>query len=91
MYPPVLLAMGEDIGGTTKTVTLTNSFYMGYSEIPQLLWEEVWGGWPGYDPADTSLTDYGAGDDYPAYYISWYEAVAFCNLLTDADDSKDRF
>lgn len=24
--------------------------------------------------------EYGLGDDYPAYWVSWYEAVIYCNL-----------
>ena len=27
-------------------------------------------------PSDT----YGKGDDYPAYYVNWYDAVVYCNL-----------
>ncbi len=57
---------------------------MGETEVTQGLWEAVWGtDWPGTDPDGSG---YGAGADYPAYYVSWFDAVAFCNLLTVADD-----
>ena len=53
--------------------------------MTQGLWEDVWGStWPGTDPANSN---YGAGADYPAYYVNWFDAIAFCNLLTVADDS----
>lgn len=49
------------------------------------MWEDVWGTtWPGSDPDDS---DCGSGADYPAYYVNWYDVVAFCNLLTQADAS----
>lgn len=27
----------------------------------------------------------GVGDDYPAYYINWYEAIMYCNLRSKAE------
>ncbi len=67
------------------TVTLTKSYWMGKTEVPQGLWEDVWGtDWPGTDPDGSG---YGSGNDYPAYYIDWFDTAAFCNLLTIADDS----
>ena len=31
-------------------------------------------------------SNYGAGYDYPAYYVSWYDAVVYCNLRSKAED-----
>jgi formylglycine-generating enzyme required for sulfatase activity len=77
--------MGEDVESTTQEVTLTKNFWMGETEVTQGLWEDVWGTtWPGDDPDGSG---YGAGADYPTYYVNWYDAAAFCNLLTKADDS----
>ncbi|WP_319559474.1 SUMF1/EgtB/PvdO family nonheme iron enzyme [Marispirochaeta sp.] len=77
--------MGEHVETPTQSVTLTRDFWMGETEVTQGLWEDVWGTtWPGTDPDGSG---YGAGAEYPAYFVNWYDAVAFCNLLTKADDS----
>ena len=31
------------------------------------------------DPSSPSST-YGVGDDYPAYFVNWYDAIVYCNL-----------
>lgn len=77
--------MGENVESTIQEVTLTKGFWKGETEVTQGLWEDVWGTtWPGDDPDGSG---YGAGADYPAYYVNWFDAVAFCNLLTLADRS----
>lgn len=74
--------MGEHVETPTQTVTLSNDFWMGETPVTQELWEAVWGDdWPGTAPYDV----YGVGPQYPAYNVSWYDSVAFCNMLTIAD------
>ena len=34
-----------------------------------------------YKPSDNN----GEGDDYPAYYVNWYEAIMYCNLRSIAE------
>ncbi len=75
--------MGENVETSTQEVTLSKKFWMGETEVTQGLWEDVYTTWPGTAPGDT----FGIGIDYPAYYVNWYDALAFCNLLTQADDS----
>lgn len=35
----------------------------------------------GSSPSST----YGAGTNYPAYYVNWYDAIVYCNLKSKAD------
>lgn len=31
-------------------------------------------------------TSYGKGDNFPAYYVNWYDAIVYCNLLSMAEN-----
>jgi formylglycine-generating enzyme required for sulfatase activity len=68
---------GESDERPTHEVTLS-SFYMSKFEVTQaevaaLLGDQGW------------ESTYGVGDNYPAYYVSWYEAVEYCNLLSQQE------
>ena len=79
--------MGQDSEYITQTVTLTRNFWLGKTEVTQGLWNDVCKGyWPSIAPEDSA---YGSGDNYPAYFVNWFDAAAFCNLLTVEDDSID--
>ncbi len=77
-------------GGTfnngTADVTLSD-FYMSKNEVTQAEYEAVIGS----NPAN----DYGVGIDYPVYYVTWYNAVEYCNTrslqegLTPCYDTSD--
>ena len=47
-------------------VTLTKPFFAGVFEVTQKQWLLVMGSWPAESPGH-----YGAGDAYPAYYVSY--------------------
>ncbi|TAL70470.1 MAG: hypothetical protein EPN82_02345 [Bacteroidetes bacterium] len=57
------------------TVTLTKSFYMGKYEITQNQWKKIMG----TEPSKFK------GDNLPVERINWYEAVEFCNKLSEKD------
>jgi len=54
-------------------VTL-NSFYIGQYEVTQGEYAAVMGSNPAHN--------YGVGDNYPVYYVTWYNAVEYCNALS---------
>lgn len=62
-----------------RTVTLSD-FYMCDHELTQGEYETFcW-----YTGSAPSL-DYGVGADYPAYNVSWYDAIVYCNLKSMAE------
>jgi sulfatase modifying factor 1 len=49
-----------------------STFYIGKYEVTQFEWANVMGSNP--------ASDYGVGNDYPVYNVSWYSAIKYCNL-----------
>ena len=60
------------------TVTL-NSFYIGKYEVTQAEYSQY------MQPGDSWTSYYGLGDNYPAYYVSWYAVLKYCNLRSIAE------
>jgi uncharacterized repeat protein (TIGR02543 family) len=85
--------MGKSLGtggssdiSPVHTVTLS-AFYMGKYEVTQTQYEAVMGITLEEQQAlaGTNTTNYGRGDNYPMYYVSWYDALVFCNKLSMAE------
>ncbi|MBR1808211.1 MAG: SUMF1/EgtB/PvdO family nonheme iron enzyme [Paludibacteraceae bacterium] len=62
-----------------------DGFYIGMLEVTQAQWEKVIGTsiYQQRNKANSSYSIYGAGADYPMYYVSWEEAMEFCRLLSN--------
>ncbi|MDC7224493.1 MAG: formylglycine-generating enzyme family protein [Spirochaetales bacterium] len=75
---------GREESEVQHSVTLTRDFYMGQFEVTQALWEEVMGCSvrTQRDKASPSWYLRGVGSQNPIYYVSWNEAVEFCNALS---------
>jgi formylglycine-generating enzyme required for sulfatase activity len=58
-----------------------SSFYMGKYEVTQKEWYDVMGTTVRQqrDKEDESSSICGEGDNYPMYYVNWFEAVEYCN------------
>jgi len=59
---------------TLHQVTFTYDFLMGKYEVTQAEYEDLMGNNP--------AKDYGVGDNYPVYYVSWFDAIKYCNALS---------
>jgi len=73
---------GEDENHVHR-VTL-NSFYIGKYEVTQGQYKAVMGGLPPLYKTDSYYPD-GEGDNYPVYLVNWYDAVEFCNKLSEME------
>ena len=85
--PAGTFIMGGDeiIDAKPYQVTLTQGFFMGITEVTQGQWRSVMGNDARLAQVNTG-TNYGRGDNHPMYYVSWYDAILFCNRLSIADN-----
>lgn len=67
-------------GNNVHEVTITKPFYMGKYEVTQAEYE-VYCSYGSSSPSSS----YGDGDNYPAYYVSWYDALVYCNKRSRAE------
>ena len=65
---------GEEYEKPVHEVTLTKDYYIGKYEITQAEYEKY------YSFVENSITsDYGDGDEYPAYFVNWFDTLVYCN------------
>jgi formylglycine-generating enzyme required for sulfatase activity len=89
--PPGKFAMGSPEeekhprDETQVRVTLTKGFWLGQHEVTQWEWRRV------MQTAPWSGEDYvKAGDNYPATYVSWADAIEFCEKLSEQEHNAGR-
>lgn len=79
------LEIGEAHEKPAHQVTL-NDFYIGKYEISQKQWYDVVGSWPELPPEEAN----GKGDNYPIYYVSWFDAQLFLTKLNEKTGKEYR-
>lgn len=89
LIPATTLLIGSPIDerghmseeGPQTEVVLTQSCHIGLFEVTQRQWLALMTEWPNEElyPND----DFGFGDHYPMYYVSWKEAYHFVSALND--------
>ena len=72
---------GSDSDKPVHKVTITKPFYMGKYEVTQAEYEK----YCSYGD-DSPSSSKGDGDNYPAYYVSWYDALVYCNKRSMAEE-----
>ncbi|HOZ01418.1 MAG TPA: SUMF1/EgtB/PvdO family nonheme iron enzyme [Candidatus Syntrophosphaera sp.] len=60
------------------SVTLS-PFYIGKYEVTQAEYSQY------MQPSSSWTSNFGLGDNYPAYYVSWYAILKYCNLRSMAE------
>ena len=85
LIPAGTFQMGS-IQGTSSNrpvheVTITKPFYMGEYEVTQAEYEK----YCSYTGSSAPSSSYGDGDNYPAYRVSWYDALVYCNKRSIAE------
>jgi len=81
MGAPVGERSSYDIERPVHTVTINYAFYMGKFELTQRQWLAVMGSWPDSTYNPPNYPQYGLGDNYPAYFVSWNDAQNFITAL----------
>ena len=71
---------GQENNKPVHEVTITKPFYMGKYEVSQGEYEKYCT-YTGSSPSST----YGAGGNYPAYFVSWYDILVYCNKRSIAE------
>lgn len=79
-------ATAEQTNGVNETERPThnvtvNDYYIGQFVVTQELWHAVMGTTLQQQKDDSAKTSAGEGDNYPMYYVSWYECQNFLSEL----------
>ncbi len=84
-YPMVLVdgGLAELIDSDEDTSQYLESFMIGIYEVTQYIWEAVMGTdvYQQRDMTNPKWSLRGVGDNYPMYYVNYYEALEFCSRL----------
>jgi len=79
-----------DAGASPPHPVKVSGFYMSKFLVTQEQWLKVMGTTitDQQTLAGVGATDYGRSDNHPMYFVNWYEAVEFCNKLSQREGFK---
>ncbi len=89
LIPAGSFSMGDYVDGDTSTrpvhTVFVSAFYMDKTEVTKTKWAEVatWAATNGYDINASSAS--GKASSHPAYYVTWYECVKWCNARSQME------
>ncbi len=68
-------------------VSFTYDFYIDTTEATQKEYASLMTGIYGYNNHEMPSWDniYGLGDNYPSYYVNWFDAILYCNALSKSE------
>jgi formylglycine-generating enzyme len=66
-----------DLGAETQHSVTLSGFSMSKYQVTQAQWIAVMGA-----SEDQTIDFLGKGNNYPIYYVNWYDAIVFCNKLS---------
>lgn len=75
--PPTEVGRGPSDPETQHAVTITQSFWLKATEVTQAEWSALMGTNPSYFTS--------CGGDCPVERVSWWDAIAFANALSDSE------
>ncbi len=76
---------GESNEQPAHTVSFTYNFWMDTTEVTQGDYETLMGNtYPGFNSPDWH-NPFGVGENYPAYAVTWSDAVLYCNARSKRD------
>lgn len=75
----------KPVGHTPIPASVTRGYWLGRCEITQGEWKQIMGTGPWEDKLETNV-----GDDFPATWVSWDDAMDFCRKMTEREHAFGR-
>ena len=80
----------DDCDEVQVSVTLTKAFGLGKYEVTRGQWKKVMGSTPWAQGQPTTIKGEIKGENVAATYVSYFDAVEFCDLLTDLEHKSGK-
>jgi formylglycine-generating enzyme required for sulfatase activity len=76
---------GDDDEHPQHSVTISKAFYLCDHEVTQGEWQAIMGTTVSSIASANGWNTNGVGADYPMYYVSWSDAIEYCNRLSQKE------